>query len=188
MIRSKLRLTDMTDQTRNELFARHWVKAQPVVMTYLLTILRSATDAEDVLQSAALKAAMKIESYEPERSFISWVMAIARNEAIDHLRRHRRDRLVFAPDLMDQLAADAELLAEQMTDRKVALAECLEVLVDRSRRIVAMRYRENLSIQKIADRLSMTPNATYVSLHRIRQTLARCIEDRLTLSREDAGD
>ena len=178
----------MAENSHHELFARHWVKAQPVVMTYLLTILRSATDAEDVLQSAALKAAMKIDSYDPARSFISWVMAIARNEAIDHLRRNRRDRLVFAPDLMDQLAADAELMADQMTERKVALAECLESLVDRSRRIVAMRYRENLSIQKIADRLSMKPNAIYVTLHRIRETLARCIESRLIPWREDAGD
>lgn len=178
----------MTEQKRNELFARHWVKAQPVVMTYLLTILRSASDAEDVLQSAALKAATKIDQYDAERPFMSWVMAIARHEAVDHLRRHRRDRLVFAPDLMDQLAADAELLTDQMTDRKLALAECLEALVDRSRSIIAMRYRENLSIQKMADRLSMTPNAIYVALHRIRETLARCIQDRLTPSQEKTGD
>lgn len=181
-------MVSMSEHAQNELFARHWVKAQPVVMTYLLTILRSAADAEDVLQSAALKTAMSIDSYDPDRSFIAWVMSIARNEAIDHLRRHRRDRLVFAPDLMDQLAEDAERLSEQMTDRKIALAECVQTLVDRSRRIVVMRYRENLSIQKIAERLSMKPNAIYVTLHRIRETLARCIEDRLAPRREDTGD
>lgn len=169
----------MTQERLRELFARHWVKAQPVVLSYLLTIIRPASAAEDVLQEVALKAAGRIGDYDPARPFSPWVMAIARNAAIDHLRRGRRDRLVFDADLIDKFAAEAESVAGEMAEREAALGECLSRLDDRSRRLVAWRYQQDLGVEEIARRLVLKPNAVYAALHRARKSLADCVQRRL---------
>jgi RNA polymerase sigma-70 factor (ECF subfamily) len=61
----------------------------------------------------------------------------------------------------------------------VALAECLRRLPDHQRQMVELRYRQQHSLQQVADRLERSLSAVTVALHRIRQSLARCIAERL---------
>src|SRR5271155_697183 len=60
---------------------------------YLLRMVRQPAEAEDLFQQTWLRVAEKIQHYDPRRSFEAWLFTLARNLAIDHLRRVRPQSL-----------------------------------------------------------------------------------------------
>src|SRR5271155_350911 len=60
---------------------------------YLLRLVRQPAEAEDLFQQTWLRVAEKIHSYDQRRNFEAWLFTLARNLAIDHLRRLRPESL-----------------------------------------------------------------------------------------------
>jgi RNA polymerase sigma factor (sigma-70 family) len=56
---------------------------------YLLRIVRQPAEAEDLFQQTWLRVVEKIRSFDASRNFDAWLFTLARNLAIDHLRRIR---------------------------------------------------------------------------------------------------
>src|SRR5690349_24184282 len=56
---------------------------------YLLRIVRQPAEAEDLFQQTWLKVIEKIGTFDASRNFDAWLFTLARNLAIDHLRRVR---------------------------------------------------------------------------------------------------
>src|SRR5258708_32376668 len=56
---------------------------------YLLRLSREPALAEDLFQQTWRRVAEKIRRYDPNRSFEAWLFSVARNRAIDHVRRYR---------------------------------------------------------------------------------------------------
>ena len=67
---------------------------------YLLRMVRQPAEAEDLFQQTWLRVAEKIQQYDPRRTFEAWLFTLARNLAIDHLRRVR-------PQSLDEPIGDA---------------------------------------------------------------------------------
>jgi RNA polymerase sigma-70 factor (ECF subfamily) len=66
-----------------------------------------------------------------------------------------------------------------VSPRREALEQCLDGLPQRSRVLVQHRYHDGLRIDQIAAAVRLTPGSVRVSLFRIREALAACIERRL---------
>src|ERR1700720_1235315 len=79
------RARDGDDSAYAELLARH----RDRVFSFLLRLLGSAQDAEDVAQEAFVKAFSRLDSYDAARPFVSWLFGIAHHAALDHLRARR---------------------------------------------------------------------------------------------------
>jgi RNA polymerase sigma factor, sigma-70 family len=60
---------------------------------YLLRIVRQPAEAEDLFQQTWLRVVEKIRSFDASRNFDAWLFTLARNLAIDHLRRIRPESL-----------------------------------------------------------------------------------------------
>src|SRR5487761_972982 len=60
---------------------------------YLLRIVRQPAEAEDLFQQTWLRVATQIRRFDPRRNFEAWLFTLARNLAIDHLRRVRPESL-----------------------------------------------------------------------------------------------
>jgi RNA polymerase sigma factor (sigma-70 family) len=60
---------------------------------YLLRIVRQPAEAEDLFQQTWLRVVEKIRSFDASRNFDAWLFTLARNLAIDHLRRIRPQSL-----------------------------------------------------------------------------------------------
>src|ERR1700679_30208 len=60
---------------------------------YLLRMVREPAEAEDLFQQTWIRVAEKIRQYDPGRNFEAWLFTVARNIAIDHLRRIRPESL-----------------------------------------------------------------------------------------------
>jgi RNA polymerase sigma factor (sigma-70 family) len=110
---------------------------------YLLRLVREPAEAEDLFQQTWLRVAEKIRQYDPRRNFEAWLFTLARNLAIDHLRRIR-------PESLDQPAADTagESAAARLPSRERPAIEGI-LARERAGRLDAAleRLRETLETQ-----------------------------------------
>ncbi len=142
----------------------------------------SATDAEDVMQEACIKAYRGIESF-AEGNARAWFLTIVRNVAYSWLQRHRPAKLVSLEDLSPVVQQEIEvgglmngtvptpedlLLAKQ---RSVELQKAVETLPLHLRETLVLREFHGLSYREIAA-ISDIPVGTVMSrLAKARQSL-----------------
>jgi RNA polymerase sigma-70 factor (ECF subfamily) len=138
---------------------------------YAHSILRNRADAEDAVQTAALRGLERLGSYDERRPFKAWWFAILRNCCIDTMRRARR--LPTCP-----LEGDvAEERSEEPAPEWEALDRALETLSDNHREIVRLRYFAGLSYAEIALALSIPAGTVMSRLYHARLALAAMLQE-----------
>jgi RNA polymerase sigma-70 factor (ECF subfamily) len=161
--------------------AGHWVKAQPVVFAYVVSVVRDFHLAEDLLQEVAETAATRFELYDSSRPFVAWTLGISKKIIQRHFRRVARELLVFNDSVVEKLATAFEEIDAEVEPRKLALRTCMDRIRGRRRLVLEMRYQRELQPHEIATRLGVSRNAVQVILHRVRRTLGECVKRQLAL-------
>lgn len=156
-----------------------WTKAHPIVAAYFRSSLRDFHRAEDLLQETAAVVAEKFTAYDSSRPFTTWVLGIARNKLLHHLRTHSNDKHVFDDQTIGKIATAYSELEAEFGVMQAALEGCIERVQGRSRKLLEMRYVRELTPGKIAMLTGMNANAVGVMLHRVRRSLRDCIEKQL---------
>lgn len=165
--------------TRQE-FARRWLEVEPSVAAYVFGAISRFHDAEDVTQHIAQELARRFDEYDSQRPFVGWALWIAKSRVIDFYRKQGRDRLVLSEDMLQKLA---EVIVDRQShrdDRRAALEQCLDRLPERSRRLLDLRYVEELPAERMAEAVGSTAGSVRVLLTRVRHVLAECIQKRLS--------
>ena len=70
--------------------ARLWVQSQSVISAYITANVLDVQHAEDLVQEVAQVVAEKFDTFDRERSFISWALGIARNRVLKYYRSRSR--------------------------------------------------------------------------------------------------
>lgn len=118
----------------------------------------------------------------------AWLRTVARNLFLMHLRKAKRQGGAIDLDLntvVDEGAiedADAAWIAGRADDgdrRQDALHGCLERVQPNAREALVLQVRDGLSGEQIAQRLGMSHQNVRVTLHRARDVLKSCIENKL---------
>lgn len=170
----------MDENEKREEFTRFWLSAEPSVSAYIFASVAGFHDAEDVIQQVAQTLARRFEEYEPHRPFVGWALWIAKSRVIDFYRKQGRSRVVFSDALLDRLADTIAEQVEGSNCRREALEACLDELPERSRRLLDLRYVDELSAAEAAKAIDSTSGSVRVLLTRVRSALADCIERRVT--------
>ncbi|MDF1859365.1 MAG: sigma-70 family RNA polymerase sigma factor [Verrucomicrobiales bacterium] len=169
------------DPSRHEEFVSLYVRHEPAVFSFVLSMVRNTADAEDVVQRASLTMWRGFDQYESGTNFRNWAFQVAKNSALNHLTKQRRDRHVFGEKLVEMLAVQAEEQADQLDARRRALDSCLEKLPEEEHEMVAGCYAEGSSIRSFAEQAGESANKIYKRLNRVRSQLQKCIERQLGL-------
>lgn len=165
-------------------FAVLWATVFPRLRTFVLMCVPSYHDAEDIIQETAVAAASDFDRYDRDRSFMSWVLGIARNRVLRHWRGQAGTKQILFDEESLMEVQDAFIKIELNPDpRQDALEACMGRLSDRSRRLIENRYVYGLDVGKIAVRMDMTVKSAYSQLYRIRQALAECMRRRLQMGK-----
>jgi RNA polymerase sigma-70 factor, ECF subfamily len=152
-----------TSQTEG--FAALYERTFPRVYAYVASLLRDRAAAEDVTSQAFERAYRKRRSYRPGRgSMDAWLFGIARNAALDELRRRRR-HAGFQGDPEDDSAPALDDHAE-LALRRQAVRAALASLDGRERDLVALKFAGGLSNAEIGRVLGMSESAVGTRLHR----------------------
>ncbi len=150
--------------------------ARDDVYAYALTLLRDRAAAEDVTALAFERAFRKRRSFDPRRGGErAWVFGIARNAALDELRRRKRRARVEA-DPEDVFAAAPDDDADRLLRRETVRA-ALATLDPRERDLVALKFAAGLSNAEIARVLGTSESNAGTRLHRAIEKLRKACHD-----------
>jgi RNA polymerase sigma-70 factor, ECF subfamily len=145
------------------------------VYAYVATLLRDRGAAEDVTAAAFERAYRKQRLFKPGRgSERAWLFGIARNAALDELRRRKRTAALTA-EPADLLAALPEDDAE-LALRRAAVRTALAALEPRDRELVALKFHAGLSNAEIAGVLGVSVSNAGTQLHRAMTKLREAVE------------
>ena len=141
---------------------------------YVLTLVRDRAAAEDVTAVAFERAYRRRRTFDRHRGDErGWLFGIARNAALDELRRRRRAAtLVVDPeDVSDDELADHD--EEDNAVRRAAVREALATLAPRERELIALKFHAGLTNAELASVLGVSESNAGTMLHRAVQKLRR---------------
>jgi len=167
------------EPNRTQAVQRLFVGNTSLLRGFILGLLPDINRAEDVLQEVFLTLTQKADEFQPGTDFVAWARAIARIKVLQRYDQDKKAPRPLCPEAMEFLVAAAPALDETRSSRKQALATCLDEIAPTARRILDLRYEDELSPPQIAKRLSWTVDAVHVGLAKVRKFLRDCSQRRL---------
>jgi RNA polymerase sigma-70 factor, ECF subfamily len=141
------------------------------VFAYVAGLLRDSSAAEDVTAQAFERAFRRRRSFDPTRgTHRAWLFGIARNAALDELRRRSR-HAELAREPVDEAAAAAHEDAAEAALRRTTIRAAIETLSPRERELVALKYFAGLANAEIAAVVGISESNAGTRLHRVIEKL-----------------
>ena len=133
---------------------------------YVRSIVRDDHEAEDVTQHVFAKLMISVVKYDDRGvPFFAWLIRLARNVAIDHLRANR---VTPTETVLDPASPSGMDL-----DRGETVRAALAALPDEQREVVVLRHIVGLTPAEIADRMGRSESSIHGLHHRGRRSLQR---------------
>jgi RNA polymerase sigma-70 factor (ECF subfamily) len=134
------------------------------VYGYVVSIVKDEHEAEDITQQVFAKLMSVLPKYEQRAvPFTSWLLRLAHNAALDHLRRR-------LPMPSEELHSPLARVTDSPDDGLV-LGKALAALPEDQRTVVVLRHVVGLTPVEIADRLGRSENSIHGLHHRGRRAL-----------------
>ncbi len=146
-----------------------YVRYADNVYGYVTSIVRDEHEAEDLTQHVFTKLLTVLPRYEPrDVPFSAWILRVARNVAVDHLRARR--------PMPTEDPRPASLHTDpSASEHGRSLREALGELPDDQRQVVVMRHLVGLSPTEIAQRMGRTESSVHGLHHRARGALRKSL-------------
>jgi len=164
-----------------EAFARLVETYQTAIFNLCYRMLGEAGEAEDAAQESFLRAYSQLSTYDPGRSFKTWLFSIASHYCIDRLRKRRLtwlslddDELPPHPALQEPSPGPEEVSVSR--EQTAAIQALLRQLAPEDRAVLVMRYWYDLSYDEIAEATRTTVSAVKSRLHRARGAMAEMVK------------
>ncbi|HWY18950.1 MAG TPA: sigma-70 family RNA polymerase sigma factor [Solirubrobacteraceae bacterium] len=143
-----------------------YIRYSDNVYGYVRSIVRDDREAEDLTQHVFMKLMTVIVKYEDHGvPFSGWLLRLARNVALDHLRRRR------PTPIEEVMSADGHDDDNDARDRARDLHTALATLPEEQRSVMIMRHVVGLSPPEIAERMGRSESSIHGLHHRGRRAL-----------------
>ncbi|MGH8191165.1 MAG: sigma-70 family RNA polymerase sigma factor [Rhodanobacteraceae bacterium] len=171
------KLLQQAGQRDSQAFADLYQRTSAKLYGVCLRMLRERSEAEDALQNVYMAVWRRADRFDPARAAaMTWLIALARNQCIDRLRRHRESPLGDAvADAMVDPQPGPPAHTESSEQRR-RLEQCLDTLAAQQQSAVRAAFFTGATYNELAERHSV-PLATMKSW--IRRSLIRlrgCLE------------
>ncbi len=163
------------DQTA---FERLYAATRAKLYGIVLRILRRPDLANEVLQEAYLKIWSSAGKFDPAlASPITWMVSIARNRAIDVVRKRTEASIEEEPEVMAVAAETADPLARRETSEQLKrLLTCLGRLEPDRQRLVLLAYYTGVSRDQLAVQFERPVNTVKTQLRRALADIRECLD------------
>jgi RNA polymerase sigma-70 factor (ECF subfamily) len=149
----------------------------------LVRMVKNKDDAEDLTLMTFGKAFRYLDKYTPKYAFSTWLYRIALNNSIDFLRVKNNMPQYFEEDLyttsttsiIDQSEDNLQRTPEEEIidkQRLQLLRAAVSQLPDKYRKVIELRYYEDLPYEDIAERLGLTLSNVKIQIMRAKQMLS----------------
>jgi RNA polymerase sigma-70 factor (ECF subfamily) len=150
LVDALLRVRDGSQPALAEVYSRTSAK----LFGICLRILGDRSEAEDALQEVYVNVWRKAGSFDPSRaSPISWLAAMARNRAVDHIRssgRRKQEPIELASEVADERPSAPELI--EQGEESGRLQNCLGELEQRQSQAIRAAFFDGFTYSELAER------------------------------------
>jgi len=148
-----------------------YVRFADDVCAYVRSIVRDRHEAEDITQTLFAKLLTKIQRYEQrEVPFTAWIIRVARNAALDHVRGRRA--IPF-----EEVRTNDDGCEDEDSERCRSLRLALGQLPFEQREVLVLRHIAGLTPREIAERLGKTESSIHGLHHRGRGALQTALRE-----------
>lgn len=138
-------------------------------------------DAEDICQESFKRAFIALDLYDPKFAFSTWLFIIARNTAIDHIRKNSQISIVdinapseeTAPTPDPVISPEDEMIGTQTYKQ---LLEEIDRLAPKYRDVAQLRFLKEYAYEEIAQELDIPLNTVRTRLKRAKEILTKKID------------
>ena len=152
-----------------------FLKYQPAIRSYILSIIPDFSLADDVVQETFIVVTRKAASFELGTSFTAWVKTIARFKALEAIRAGKSRCETLSVEVLEALGAEQTEFRTDSDERLALLSACIEELAPQARRSIEFRYRGDHLPPQIAGLMGCTVQSVNVTLSRARAFLRDCV-------------
>jgi RNA polymerase sigma-70 factor, ECF subfamily len=158
-------------------FARVYEATSAKLYGVVLRILQRRDVTDEIVQEVYVKIWQRAGDFDASRaSPITWMATIARNRALDEVRKASHVRIDDAPEALE--VPDGERLASdwvELNDDYARLVRCLDGLEATKREMVKLAYLEGLSREALSERFGHPVATVKTWLHRSLKSLRDCM-------------
>ena len=159
-------------------FERLYIETRAKLYGVLLRILGRPALADELMQETYLKVWKMADKFDPTiASPITWMVAIARNRAVDIVRKRGDVSIEEEPEALEVASeAPPPLARREMTEELKLLLSCLAKLDPEKQRIVLLAYYSGWSRDQLAQKLDIPVNTIKTWLRRSLLEIRECME------------
>lgn len=165
------------NQQKYELLVK---KYQAFAFTIALRYTKNREDAEELAQSAFVKAYLNLRDYRGDAKFSTWLYTIVSSLCLSFLRKKKLEVHSLDQEYVFERvdAHESSLRADQIEQRSrlQLLSRAMELLHPDDAQLLTLFYKAEQSLDEIARILHIEPNNAKVKLHRARQRLKETME------------
>ena len=145
------------------------------VFAFIMSKVKNKDISDDIFQDTYVKVVNSLQKgkYNEEGKFLPWVMRIAHNLVIDHFRKQKKMQMIRSNNDFDifEVIKDSKINADEKLIKDQIFND-LNLLIDKlpndQKKVLKMRYYEELSFKKIAEHFDISINT---ALGRMRYAL-----------------
>ena len=174
---------DDTDSDHSTEFLQLLAAHDRALSLYVYGLVPHQADADDILQETKMVMWRCFSQFKIGTNFIAWARKIAFHQILSYRRKKKKAHLPLSDEMLDHVGEKIAELTDHQHLRKSALQSCLNNLKEDHRKMMLMRYDEEMEVEEIASAINSTPGAVYRALSRLRMSLLDCISNRLKSER-----
>lgn len=169
----KAREKDQKAQT--QLINMFWVD----VFSFVMNRVKDENDADEITVSVFSKVLNKLDLFDPDFQFKTWVLTIAQNTIIDFWRKQSRQNEDSSDNLHNHknefAKSPEELMISEEDQQKIV--KIIETMDAKNQDIIRLRFFEEKSIKEIAEELNLSVANTKVRIMRAKKILAELLKE-----------
>lgn len=169
----KAKNKDQKSQT--QLINTFWID----VFSFVLKKVSNEIDADEITVNVFSKVLSKLDLYDPNFEFKTWILTIAQNTIIDFWRKKSRENSTSS-DTLDEMKNDYAKSPEELMiseEEQEKIIQIVETLDANYQEIIRLRFFEERSIKEISEELKISVSNTKVRIMRAKRVLAKLLKE-----------
>lgn len=145
------------------------------LFSYLMMMVHNYSVSEDLLQETATIMWENFEQFQEGTNFTAWAICIARNKALEYLRKNKKTKKLFKSTFYEKLSVVAENSTEDFPGRVKALDDCMKKLSKDDQKLLRLRYKDSVPIKEISLKTGRALSTLYLHFSKVFNLLRICI-------------
>ena len=170
-----IKAKDKNQKAQTQLINMFWVD----VFSFVMNRVKDENDADEITVSVFSKVLNKLDLFDPNFQFKTWILTIAQNTIIDFWIRKSRENEDATEDLDNRknefARSPEELLISEEDQQKII--KIIETMDAKNQDIIRLRFFEEKSIKEIAEELNLSVANTKVRIMRAKKILAELLKE-----------